>query len=591
VAISKKVLGPEDPNLVNMLTNLAYLYVRLGDSALAWQHQAQASAGSGRQLEALLAVSADSEHAAISHGRREDFEVLLSLAAFLPALTPEQRRELLAQALTWKAGSGRALTLRQEALAMRQADPDITAQYTELQRDRQLLANLLLRGPGREGTQRYRQQLDELRQSRDRLERALARQVAAFAAVQQARTAGPTDVAGRLPAGAILIELVKYDRFNFQHKAQQKGWAPARYAALLMERPATANAGPSIRFLDLGDAQPIDAAIHAWRTAAQKGAIPERIDRELRDLLWTPLARQLPAGTTRLILAPDGETALVPFEAIRLANDKYLVEHYHVSYVSSGRDLMPRPLPTAPGPALVLADPDYDALGEAPKDGVSATGPRFADAKRSAADFRKQQQVFQRLPGFAAEAAGVRKTLQKHRPDWPLELRQQQHASEEVLQAIRRPRLLYLITHGFFLPDLERPKDDRTMRGLEVVSLDTGRARLPSFGEDPRLRSGLALAGANHWQQRSERGQSDGLLTAREVENLDLFGTELVVLSACETGLGQVQVGEGVLGLRRAFQAAGARTVLASLWKVPDNETEKLMTRFFQLWLSAGKVG
>src|SRR5262249_21550127 len=124
--------------------------------------------------------------------------------------------------------------------------------------------------------------------------------------------------------------------------------------------------------------------------------------------------------------------------------------------------------------------------------------------------------------------------------------------------------------------------------GLELVGAGAALPR-PDPGQDPRLRSGLALAGANQWRERSAKGLSDGLLTALEVENLDLWGTELVVLSACETRLGEMQIGEGVLGLRRAFQLAGAQTVVASLWQVPDAETEQLLIRQLRRSASAAR--
>jgi CHAT domain-containing protein len=151
---------------------------------------------------------------------------------------------------------------------------------------------------------------------------------------------------------------------------------------------------------------------------------------------------------------------------------------------------------------------------------------------------------------------------------------------------VARLRLLYLITHGFFLPGRQEPAPPRIVRGLGLVELDADAATSARLANDPWMRSGLALAGANRWQERGRAGASDGLLTALEVENLDLWGTELVVLSACETGLGERQLGEGALGLRRSIREAGARTVVASLWKVPDRETEWLMTRFLELWLS-----
>jgi hypothetical protein len=188
------------------------------------------------------------------------------------------------------------------------------------------------------------------------------------------------------------------------------------------------------------------------------------------------------------------------------------------------------------------------------------------------------------LPGFAREADAVAGLLRGQK-GWEVAPRRRLEASEEALLKVPRPRLLYLITHGFFLKDLPGAPGEQGLRELELVAAGQGGPVLPDASKDPRLRSGLALAGANKWQERSQKGLSDGLLTALEVENLDLWGTELVVLSACDTGRGQILNGEGVLGLRRAFQLAGAQTVLASLWKVPDEETEQLMTDTLARWL------
>ncbi len=154
--------------------------------------------------------------------------------------------------------------------------------------------------------------------------------------------------------------------------------------------------------------------------------------------------------------------------------------------------------------------------------------------------------------------------------------------------ACRSPRILHLATHGFFLPDQERDLN-REGRGLGFDFGDFSGARdgLARFSgplmENPMLRSGLALAGANTWLKAGNPPEEaeDGLLTAEDVTGLDLLATELVVLSACETGLGQVHVGEGVFGLRRAFVLAGAKTLVMSLWKVPDEPTRELMEHFY----------
>jgi tetratricopeptide (TPR) repeat protein/CHAT domain-containing protein len=359
------------------------------------------------------------------------------------------------------------------------------------------------------------------------------------------------------------------------------------------------------RFVSLGDAAPIEAAIRDWRRAVPGGALTAELEQRLQAALWQPLAQALPNYVRRLHVAPDGELSLVPLEAVRLADGRYLIEQYEVSYLANGRDRMPRlKRPGRAGLAVVVSNPDYDS-GAASAQPVPAAGPspapvQLAQRLRST-DSALRDIRFATLPGFTGEASAVVRTWREVRPNERVEELQGAEASEERLAAVQHPRVLHLITHGFFLPDLS-PRASLSLgsapslpiptaasqpegRGLEP--LDTPPDAAPtSLGEDPRLRSGVALAGANRWEQRSMQGQSDGLLTALEVQQIDLWGTELVVLSACETGLGEVQVGEGVLGLRRAFQLAGAETVLASLWKVPDAETQRLMVRFFELWLA-----
>lgn len=142
------------------------------------------------------------------------------------------------------------------------------------------------------------------------------------------------------------------------------------------------------------------------------------------------------------------------------------------------------------------------------------------------------------------------------------------------MKRAQSPRILHIATHGFFLPNLPEAVH-ATSRGA-VLDLDERRPG-PS-GENPLLRSGLVLAGAN--QRKS--GDDDGLLTALEVSSLDLTGTQLSVLSACQTGVGQVQNGEGVYGLRRALVLAGVRTQVVSLWKVDDAATQAFMGHYYR---------
>ena len=293
------------------------------------------------------------------------------------------------------------------------------------------------------------------------------------------------------------------------------------------------------------------------------------------------------------------------------ADGRRLIDDYQISYLSCGRDVLRFGAATTgqPGVPLVVADPDFDLetgdrrepaaaqsrllvpparpRQENPGDAeqpVLATSPAPRAIGRHSRDLDRDRSAyhFHRLPGTRAEGERVAALLDVS--PWL-----DATALEGRLKtACRSPRILHLATHGFFLPDQQRDLN-REGRGLgfdfgEFSGARDGLARLSGpMMENPMLRSGLALAGANTWLKAGNPPEEaeDGLLTAEDVTGLDLLATELVVLSACETGLGQVHVGEGVFGLRRAFVLAGAKTLVMSLWKVPDEPTRELMEDFY----------
>jgi CHAT domain-containing protein len=280
----------------------------------------------------------------------------------------------------------------------------------------------------------------------------------------------------------------------------------------------------------------------------------------LRERLLDPLSAAL-SGRTRLIVAPDSTLSLVPFDALPLDGERCAIDEYQVSYVSTGRDLLNgahhpptrgHPVPADP---VVVADPDFD-LAEAP------------------IPSRARGRPFRRLAGSAEEGALVADRLGVSGWFGP-------DAVKERGEELRSPRILHLATHGFFF-GAAGVKYSEAGDSLTHPLAD-GVDRLATLA-NPALRSGVALAGANAWvQDRAHAPQAgNGVMTAEEISGLDLIDTELVVLSACDTGVGDVQVGEGVFGLRRAFTISGARNLVMSLWRISDATPVDLMDEFYR---------
>jgi CHAT domain-containing protein len=215
---------------------------------------------------------------------------------------------------------------------------------------------------------------------------------------------------------------------------------------------------------------------------------------------------------------------------------------------------------------VIFADPDFTMT-------LSRKSPRELDREiRGLPDLGSF--IWSPLPGTGKEAENIAKILAPE----PVILFSGKNALKSEMMNLSAPRRLHIATHGFFLKQTEDPEDPPDGRGKAVMA---GEQRLvpPLQFENLLLRSGLVFAGAH---SPGPDTFSRGIMTALEVSTLNLRGTDLVVLSACETGCGKSLPGEGVFGLRRSFQLAGARTVVMSLWSVPDEETQQLMTLFYR---------
>jgi MYXO-CTERM domain-containing protein len=290
--------------------------------------------------------------------------------------------------------------------------------------------------------------------------------------------------------------------------------------------------------------------------------LDEKVMRPLRPLL---------GPAKRLIVSPDGTLNFIPFEALVDENGQFLIERWSMSYVTSGRDVFrwSRHAPSRSG-AVILANP---AFGEI----VKRTKKESESSNRGTDRTGISRLGFTPLLGTAQEGEAILKQLSH------ATLYAGEKASKEHIIELAGPKILHIATHGFFMGDMSESAASNT-RGFTlevepppplVLSVEDAR---PPLKASPLLRSGLALSGAN---ARGE-ARSGGILTALEASGLDLEGTKLVVLSACETGLGQATSGEGVEGLRRAFVLAGAETTVMSLWKVDDAATRDMMIGYYQ---------
>jgi tetratricopeptide (TPR) repeat protein len=566
LAILENAAGPEHPYIAEFLNEMAVLYAAKGDFAQAVTVQSRANSVSERNLTDNLTIGSERQKLAYLTGFSRQTDFTLSLHGQALPHDP-QALDLAFTTLLRRKGRGLDVMANTIGALRRHATPEDQALFDQLAEARSQLAALTLKDLETGKPETYRARLISLEDKVEELESALSARNPDFRA--QAQPVMLAAVQSAIPADSALVEFAVY---RPQDPRNNKNKLSPRYLAYLL----TPQGQP--KWTDLGESAPIDRAITSWRQALRdpRRADVKRLARAVDEKVMRPVLALAQSGfgaTRRLLIASDGLLNLVPFAALVDRQGRYLVERYSISYLMSGRDLL-RPPVRRPGnqDTVIVADPDYGVRGDAVASRSRDVGlpqglPQSADSNSNLA-----QIYFPPLKGTEGEAQALKALL----PQATVFTKDQ--ATEATLKELHSPSVLHVATHGFFLRDQEL----RLVGGRDL-SVDTVQSEGPSYQpiENPLLRSGLALAGVNLRMGRADQGD-DGVLTALEAAGLDLWGTKLVVLSACDTGVGEVKNGEGVFGLRRALALAGSETQVMSLWSVSDLGARDLMIEYYK---------
>ncbi|MEV4139867.1 CHAT domain-containing tetratricopeptide repeat protein [Dactylosporangium sp. NPDC049742] len=587
-------IEPEDiegTQRATLLANLAEIHAAQGSHEAALRLLVEVLHSQRKLIEQVRSFGSHEQRLLLLQAARSRLNQYVSLILARFADSPARLLDL-ANAVVERKGMGVDAFARERAAVHAGDHPLLREHLEELRIRRSFIADQRLSGPDYANPDQFQETLRTATKQLEALELELTR------SLPNLDDHGAVDcvtIARSIPPDTTAVEFQRFRPFNYDaiRAHGEKPWGADRYVAIVLT-PAHPNQ-PTV--VDLGDADAIDVDVAALRAQiASTSGLPsqpggthlthptgyEDIATHLYDVLIVPLLSAI-GDVRHLVLAPDGDLCRLPFGVLRTADGRLLIDDYTISYLTATRDLLrlANPPRSQGGPPVVVATPDFN-LGGTPL----------------------CHKPYSRLPGARMEGIEVAQYL-GIAPVLGSE------ATKAAVQQAHSPSILHIATHGFF-EDREPPLEPGDLKvGMTFRFIDHDRESIvldgilatpvelistgdSEFGrrrgrhlDNPLLRSGLAFAGANTWSNDGDPPHGNGLLTAFEVAELDLQGTQLVVLSACDTGLGEIESGEGVFGLQRAFHLAGARTLVMSLWKVPDESTKELMAHMYRL-LAAG---
>ena len=566
--INEKAWGKDHPYTAAILDNLAALYTAKGDLVQAVKFQSLANTASERDLARNLVIGSERQKLAYlaTLSAQTDRTISLHLRS-----APHDPAPAALAATVILQRKGRALdAISQNLNTLRSRfDAEDRALLDRLTETRSQIARLVLGGPQNMTIERHEARIKELEDQAERDEADISRRSSEFRAQYLPVTLEAVRAA--IPPDSALIEFASYRPFNAKAIKRAEAYGQPRYVVYVLRREG------KIAWKELGEAKAIDTAIASLREALRdpKREDVKRLARAVDARVFQSL-RPLLGDIRRLLISPDGSLNLISFAGLVDERGRYAVERYSITYLASGRDLLRLQVAReSKGGPLVVAAPDFGRRSpvEAARLEKHEKDASEEDVKAESSRSAIKEFYFPPLPYAAQEGEALLALL----PGATLLTKSQ--ATKAALSQIRSPILLHIATHSFFLEDQQLTSAGEG--GAQTLTDDPEREseRLERRGiriKNPLLRSGLAMAGANEHKE-----DDNGILTALEVTGLNLWGTKLVTLSACDTGVGEVKNWEGVHGLRRALALAGAETQVMSLWAVSDKATWELMEAYY----------
>lgn len=532
LSIRQRTLGENHPDYVKSLESLGIVFWKQGELAKAYPYLSEANNKSLEFINNYFPPMSEAEKTKYWDILQPRFQRYYNYAMDASATNPSVIKDVYNYQIATKALLLNSTNKVKNAI-LQSGDQSLVNEYVSWIGQKEALARYY--ALSKEELIQQKIDLPALEKEANASERSLSQRSSDFAKGYHAEKISFMDVSAQLQDTEAVLEIIRVRTFDKDFTDE------SRYMALVLSKGSTQ---PTMAILDNGN------QLETRYAKFYKNAIQQKITDEYSYLQYWARLEPLLSGKKTVYISPDGVYSQININTLRKPDGDFILNQYDAVIIGNSKDMIALKKRKGQQPkkdAFVLGFPDYGGNAVA-------------------------------LPGTKVEIDGINKILTSG--GYKVSKHEQKQATEAAIKVLKGPALIHIATHGYFLADAD-------LKGNDAMGVSADNAK-----NNPLLRSGLILSGVQAPGRDKSitdlQSNDNGVLTAYEAMNLSLEGTDLIILSACETGLGDVRAGEGVYGLQRAFLVAGANALIMSLWKVDDEATQLLMTNFYTNWSKTG---